>query len=147
MSWDPLSPVLQDVSDEPPTPSGSFETSSTSYRRKAGHPIGAAGSVTDCRSTGALPAKPLCEDLPKANAVPALGKPEQGGSTFKDTGSRELSALMTAREASCHVLCGDLDLAIRDLNKFRSFCWLSQTIRMQLGRCLFELNTARRMLS
>lgn len=43
------------------------------------------------------------------------------------------------------IMKGDLEVAMRDLQTCRSFRWLSQEMRIQLGRCLYELTVARRM--
>jgi hypothetical protein len=126
---------LQDVSNEPPTPLGSFDTSSTTFRRKAVVP-GAARGVTNRRSFGTSLAKPVC-------AVTAGGGDKQSGSTLVATPGTTYA--MTAVEVGCHVMRGDLDLAIRDLQRCRSMKWISEEMRGQLSRCLFELTAARRM--
>lgn len=77
-------------------------------------PAGAAGGVTTGRSVGTPPAK--------------LGVH---------------SKMSSAQVAYC-VLKGDLDLAIRDLERMRRAQAFSQDLRIQLGRCLYELQRARR---
>lgn len=123
----------KDVSKEPPTPLGSFDTSSTTFRRKAVVP-GAARGVTDRRSSGAPLAKPVCA---------GTAGHKQSGSTLRSTPGT--SYAMTAVEVGCHVMRGDLELAIRDLQRCRSMKWISEEMRGQLSRCLFELTAARRM--
>ena len=78
-------------------------------------PAGAAGGVTTGRSVGTSSAKPLVH-----------GK-------------------MSAVQVAFGVLKGDLDLAIRDLERMRRAQAFSQEIRIQLGRCLYELQKARRL--
>lgn len=78
-------------------------------------PAGAAGGVTPGRSGGTSPAKPLVD--PKMSQV----------------------------EVAFAVLKGDLDLAIHDLERMRRLESFDQALRIQLGRCLYELQKARRI--
>lgn len=79
-------------------------------------PAGAAGGVTTGRSVGTSSAKPLVHHK------------------------------MSQVEVACAVLTGDLDLAIHDLERMRRLESFDQALRIQLGRCLFELQRARRMV-
>lgn len=143
----PTKPRIKDVSNEPPTPLGSFDTSSTTFRRKAVVP-GAARGVTDRRSSGAPLAKPVCagtaEDLSwrRSPGQTASGH-KQSGSTLRSTPGTAYA--MTAVEVGCHVMRGDLELAIRDLQRCRSMKWISEEMRGQLSVCLWHLTLARRM--
>jgi hypothetical protein len=130
----------KDVSNEPPTSPGSFDTSSTSnFRRKSDSSEDAARGVTECRSSGASLAKPRFE----YEICRLESHAKDGGSPLSPFAIKH--SKMTALEVSCHVMRGDLDMAIKDLSRCRSLSWLSQEMRQQLGRCLFELHTARRM--
>lgn len=135
-----------DVSSEPPTLPGSFDTSSTIPRREAG-PRGAARGVTNRRSFGTSLAKPLCagaaEDLPWSFQGQTGSGHKQGGSALSPT--TRTTYAMTAVEVGCHVMRGDLAIAIRDLQRCRRLSWISDEMRAQLGRCLHELTAARRM--
>lgn len=147
MSWDPLSAVLQDVSDEPPTPQGSSDTSSTYFRRKAAR-AGAASGVTGSRSPGTSDAKPVCagagEEFSWSSSPGESGAGHKlSGSALRATPGKALA--MGAVEVGAHVMRGDLEVAIRDLQLCRSLEWISQEMRVQLGRCLYELTAARRM--
>lgn len=46
---------------------------------------------------------------------------------------------------SAAIMRGSIELAISDLQKCRRFDWISEEMRAQLGRCLFELTEARKM--
>lgn len=134
----------KDVSNEPPTPLGSFDTSSTcNFRRKADL-AGAARGVTRSRSLGTSLAKPRSEDSDAPGVVPGATEPQDGGST-QNRQSVEYAAALASCEASCLIMRGDLALAIRDLQRCRSLTWISEELRSQLGRCLYELTLARRM--
>jgi hypothetical protein len=105
------------VSTEPPTPPGSGNTVATTFSAPEMASVGAAGGVTAFRSAGASPAKPS-----------------------------ELRAIFSsAVQSSAHIMRGDLEVAIRDMQRCRSLSWISDEMRGQLGRCLYELTTARRM--
>lgn len=78
-------------------------------------PAGAAGGMTTGRSVGVPPAKP------------------------------HLHEKMSAVQVAFCVLKGDLDQAIRDLERMRRAQSFDQALRIQLGRCLYELQRARRM--
>lgn len=142
-----LSPVLQDVSDEPPTPLGSSDTSSTYFRRKA-ILAGAASGVTGSRSPGTSDAKPVSAGTDEefawssSSGESASSDKLSGSALGKSPGKH---AAMTALEVSGHVMRGDLEVAIRDVQRCRSLTWISQEMRIQLGRCLYELTLARRM--
>jgi hypothetical protein len=60
---------------------------------------------------------------------------------LRTIGGRTLSSL----EVSGLIMRGDLEAAIKDLSRCRSYAWVSQELRIQLGRCLYELTAARRM--
>jgi hypothetical protein len=105
------------VSTEPPTPLGSVDTFTTTFPAPEMTLMGAARGVTTGRSVGTSLAKP----------------PELNG------------AFNSAIVCSAHVMRGDLEVAIRDLQKCRALSWLSDEMRGQLGRCLYELTAARRM--
>lgn len=101
-----------------PLPSfGSGTTDATAFSAPEMAFAGAAGGVTTGRSVGTSPAKAV--ELRRANI----------------------------NEIVCqsHLMRGDLEAAIRDLNVCRRFTWISDELRDQLGRCLFELTSARRM--
>lgn len=145
----PTKPRIKDVSNEPPTPLGSFDTSSTTnFRRESVSPEDAARGVTESRSSGASLAKPVCagtdEDLSwRRSPGQTASCHKQSGSTFGATlGTKHA---MTAVEVGCHVMRGDLEVAIRDLQRCRSMKWISEEMRGQLSRCLYELTAARRM--
>jgi len=148
MSCVPMSPVLQDVSDEAPTPPASFDTSSTTNFRRKPVLAGAASGVTERRSSGTSDAKPVCEvaDEDFSWSCPpgetASGHKQSGSTLSYSPGKR---GSMTAVEVSGHVMKGDLEIAIKDLQRCRSLTWISQELRIQLGRCLYELTLARRM--
>jgi hypothetical protein len=78
-------------------------------------PAGAAGGVTTGRSVGTPPAK--------------LG----------------VHSKMSSVQVAYSVLKGDLELSIRDLERMRRAQAFSQDLRIQLGRCLYELQRARRL--
>jgi hypothetical protein len=108
-----------DVLTGPLSESGPVKTSSaTSSDRRETDRRGEAGGVTARRFAGAPPAN-----------------------SHRHVGGRSLTSL----ECSALIMRGDLDLAIRDLSRCRQYVWLSQELRCQLGRCLYELHTARRM--
>lgn len=147
MSWDPAVLAPQDVSNEPPTPPGSFDTSSTTFRRKAG-PAGAASGVTGSRSPGTSDAKQVCAG--GAEEFSWSSPPGESGGADKQSCSALRRSpgkayAMGAVEVGAHVMRGDLELAIRDLQRCRALSWISQEMRIQLGRCLYELTAARRM--
>lgn len=107
----------QKVSNRPHLPSGRFDTFSTTFSDPDMGSVGAAGGVTGCCSPGTSPAKP--RDLKQAHD--------------------------SIIEAGRMVMRGDLEACIRDLQVCRSLSWISQEMRIQLGRCLYELTAARRM--
>jgi hypothetical protein len=108
-----------DVSTGPLSESGPVDTSSTfSLERYNTARAGGAGGVTKRRFFGASPANPQ--------------RHINGGT-------------MSSVEISALIMRGDLQAAINDLSRCRSYVWLSQELRTQLGRCLYELHTARRM--
>ena len=105
------------VLTEPPLLPGSVNTVTTTFSAPEMASAGAAGSVTGFRSPGALPAKP-----------------------------GELRAAHNSRiYNSALIMRGDLEVAIRDLQVCRALSWISDEMRGQLGRCLYELTAARRM--
>lgn len=108
-----------DVSTGPLSESGPVDTSSTfSLERHNTVRGGGAGGVTKRRFFGASP----------ANSHRHIN----GGT-------------MSSVEVSALIMRGDLQAAINDLSRCRSYFWLSQELRAQLGRCLYELHKARRM--
>jgi len=91
-------------------------TSSGRFGRSSAFPAaGDAGAVTTGRSVGAAPAKPYVQPH------------------------------MSRSQVAFAVLKGDLDLAIHDLERMRRGSVFGQEIRIQLGRCLYELQRARRL--
>lgn len=144
----PIKSRIKDVSDEPSTRLGSSDTSSTIYFRRKPGPEGAASGVTDSRSSGTSDAKPVCagadEDLSWCRSPGQTGGGhKQSGSALSDSPVKRSS--MTALEVSGHVMRGDLEIAIKDLQRCRALTWISQELRIQLGRCLYELTAARRL--
>lgn len=110
-------PIQTSVFPEPLPPPGSGTTRATTFLEPEKAHVGAAGGMPTGRSVGVSPAKP-----------------------------HELNeALSKAFECSALIMRGDLELAIRDLQRCRSLSWISQEMRIQLGRCLYELTKARRM--
>jgi hypothetical protein len=105
------------VVSEPLPPPGSESTRSATFSAPEMAFAGAAGGVTAGRSAGTSPAK--APELRRANI----------------------------NEIVCqsHLMRGDLEACIRDVNVCRRFTWISDELRDQLGRCLFELTSARRM--
>lgn len=78
-----------------------------------------------------------------ANAGAASGVTGSRSPGTSDAKPGELP--MTSMEVSCLVMRGELELAIRDLQRCRSLSWITQEMRIQLGRCVYELIAARRM--
>lgn len=107
----------QKVSNRPHFPPGRFDTFSPTISEPEMACAGAAGGVTSRCSLGTSPAKP--SDIERARA--------------------------SSIETSCLVMRGDLEACIRDMQVCRSLSWISQEMRIQLGRCLYELTAARRM--
>jgi hypothetical protein len=154
-----FAPTQKTVSTEPPTLVGSVDTVPTTFLAPEMAVTGAAGGVTTRCSVGTSPAKPpnqgvtsygsndvspLFEDSDGADVVPGPAEPQNGGATPKRLAVKYAKP-MASCEASCLIMRGDLELAIRDLQKCRSFSWISQELRIQLGRCLYELTATRRM--
>lgn len=140
MSWDPMPRACQDVSEEPLHPLGSSDTSSPITSCGKAGSAGAARGVTGSRSPGTSLAKPSeVLEVPTRKVFY-----ERIGSTVSDIEAREEG--LGALEVGCHVMRGDIEVAISDLQRCRSLEWISQELRIQLGRCLFELIAARRMV-
>jgi len=101
-----------------PLPSfGSGTTDATAFSAPEMASAGAARGVTAGRSAGTSLAK-----------SPELTK-----------------ALNRGIVCAANVMRGDLDAAIRDVSRCRRYEWISEEMRVQLGRCLYELTEARRM--
>lgn len=105
------------VFPEPLPPSGSGTTDATTFSAPVMASVGAARGVTTGRSVGTSLAK--AHEPRKARIEEIV--------------------------CQAHIMRGDLEACIRDVNVCRRFPWISEELRDQLGRCLFELTSARRM--
>lgn len=105
------------VFPEPLLLSGSGTTDGTTFSAPATASVGAARGVTAGRSAGTSLAK--AHEPRKARIEEIV--------------------------CQAQIMRGDLEVCIRDINVCRRFAWISDELRDQLGRCLFELTSARRM--